>query len=486
MGAEALYRKYRRQLMIESVKRFWKTFKGNKKGITGLSLFSILLTLAIAAPVLAPFDPDVDKELADPVSPPEWAAIFPGYENLPPNLVWNISPEDWSVSSEGLEIKREGSSILFSFSGAEEVSKSTASLSYEFDYSYNPPKMFAFLFNLDYATDIPYDIVARKGVKAAVTATITRLSDEKSYVIYDQRLLKPFSSSQTVNSLDQRLLIRNRLGALDNFASVVFSEPGTYRLNILITLEGSGGKAELKISDTSFKIRGRMFGLLGTDYLGRDVWSLFVWGARSALMAGLMIASGIVGFGVILGLLSGYKGGFADRVMMFAADTMYLIPSLPLIFLAILIFGRNLWIAIAIVIVFGGGYAAIARQIRAWVMSLKERPFVESAKLSGCSDRTIMFKYILPQTAPYLVFVFVLSVPSGIFLIFALELLGLGDPKVPSWGRTLGEAWYGGALLSNAWWWITPPIIGLFITALGFVLMGYALDEIVNPRLRIR
>ncbi|MEM4692831.1 MAG: ABC transporter permease subunit, partial [Sulfolobales archaeon] len=115
---------------------------------------------------------------------------------------------------------------------------------------------------------------------------------------------------------------------------------------------------------------------------------------------------------------------------------------------------------------------------------LRSSLYVESAKALGASEWRIMIKHIAPQLVPYLVYRIVMAVPGVVFFEAGIQLLGFGDPEAPTWGRMINEAYYQGAFLMNAWWWIIPPIAGLIMLAAGFVLFGMALDEIVNPRLR--
>lgn len=486
------YGRYRRQLLVESIHHFWSRLRRNRKGLTGLFLLGVVLALAVAGPLTTPFDPDRDTLLADPVVPPEWAAILPGYAGLPPNIQFRVDPGDWKIASPAspwLRVESSGSlQLLYQGDGVKR--SESVELSYAFTYDYRPPRAMTLKLPVTYLTDSPYNLVKQEGIRVRFSINITRGADGRSFILHDSRLLRPFNGTVNINTQDQRLLQANGFSLLDNLAEKIFEKPGAYTIRLRVLLDDLGGtgnpRASMAVGSAEVRIRGRTFGLLGTDYLGRDVWTLFVYGARPALLAGVMVGLGVVGLGMVIGLISGYRGGFTDRSLMFMGDTMTLLPTLPMILLGILIFGRNIWVSLAIVIIFGAGYAGVARQLRAWVLSIKERPFVESARAIGCSDTRIMFRYVLPQTAPFLLYAFVLAIPNGIFLVFALEILGLGDPKVPSWGRTLGEAWNGGAILANAWWWLTPPLIGVFMTALAFILIGYALDEIVNPRLRTR
>jgi len=131
-------------------------------------------------------------------------------------------------------------------------------------------------------------------------------------------------------------------------------------------------------------------------------------------------------------------------------------------------------------------WMGLARQLRAWVLSLKERPFVEAVRAAGGGDLYMMFRVIAPQTVPLLTYSFVLSIPGAILTEAGLSMIGFGDPLFPSWGKILNEAWGSGGFASLAWWWIAPPIAALLLLALSIVSIGRTLEEVLNPRLRRR
>jgi len=131
-------------------------------------------------------------------------------------------------------------------------------------------------------------------------------------------------------------------------------------------------------------------------------------------------------------------------------------------------------------------WMGVARQMRAWVLSLRERPFVEAAVAAGGSSSYIAFRVITPQLIPVVAYYLAMRVPAAVFLEAGLSLIGFGDPYFPSWGKILNEAYNFGGFSKLAWWWIAPPITAILLLALGFVLVGYTLEEVFHPRLRRR
>jgi peptide/nickel transport system permease protein len=222
----------------------------------------------------------------------------------------------------------------------------------------------------------------------------------------------------------------------------------------------------------------------GTDDLGRSVLTLTIWGSRISLLVGLMatVVSMLVGSGV--GILAGYRGGFWDRVLMRITDWFLVIPWLALAITLASIFGQSLFI---IVMVIGlTSWAATARLVRSQALSVRERPFVERARGLGAGNWQLVRRHVLPNLFPVIFANTILTVALSILSETTLSFLGLGDPLRVSWGAMLELAFDAGAATLGAWWWLGAPGISIVLVVLAFTMCGYALDEIVNPRLRRR
>jgi len=181
-------------------------------------------------------------------------------------------------------------------------------------------------------------------------------------------------------------------------------------------------------------------------------------------------------------MLAGFKAGLTDEVLMRFTDMMLVIPSLPLLLVLIGVLGPNL---INIIIIIGLlGWMGFARVIRSQILSLKERPFIEAARAAGAGTRRILTSHVFPNIVSLTYVNLALSVPAAILTEAALSFLGLGDPISPSWGQILHNAQSFGNL--DKWWWVVPPGISIALISLSFVLIGYALDELFNPKLRRR
>jgi len=324
--------------------------------------------------------------------------------------------------------------------------------------------------------------------------TIKNMETQKVFVIYDT--FPPWRTSDVDRLSDPLVLhsrdaqIARRLG-LDplqaNVAQSIFTHKGDYHVEITVQIRDTGAnnaRAEMLLAPATLRVQGLLFGVLGTNNVGADVFSQLVYGARVSLIVGFLSVSIAVALGLIIGVVAGYRGGRVDQALMFLTDTVLQTPTLPIILLVVLVLGRNLYLIIAILALLA--WPALTRQIRAWVLSLKERAFVEAARAIGASDLYIMFRVIAPQTVPLIAYVFILGVPSAVYTEIGLSLIGFGDPFLPSWGKMINEALYGGAYSKLAWWWVAPPIGALLLLSLAFVLIGFTLEEAIQPTLRVR
>jgi peptide/nickel transport system permease protein len=223
-------------------------------------------------------------------------------------------------------------------------------------------------------------------------------------------------------------------------------------------------------------------GPLGTDSLGRPVATQFVWGARISLLVGLAATLLAVGIGSIVGIAAGFFGGRFGGVLMRLTEWFLVIPFLPLAVVLAAILGpsvENIILVIGIT-----SWPLPARLIRAQVLTLKERDYVERSRALGASSWHLMTHHILPNVSPLILATTTLTVPIAILSEATLSFLGLGDPSQISWGRMLDDAFETGAITIEAWWYFVPPGLGVMLVVLAFTLCGTALEEILDPRLR--
>src|SRR5215470_6963529 len=222
----------------------------------------------------------------------------------------------------------------------------------------------------------------------------------------------------------------------------------------------------------------------GTDRQGRDLFATMVAGTPLTLRIGFIAGLLGVGIGAILGFVSAYYRGRLDAVIRGVVDIGLTVPGLLVLILIAVSLRRGLTVNQMAIIVASLAWLNPARTIRAQVLSLRERGYVEVARLSGMSGPEIIVKELMPNLLPYLAATLVNSVSSAILASVGLEVLGLGPIDSPTLGMTLYWVNFNAALINGWWWWWTAPITIILIVFLGLFFLTVGLDEIANPRLR--
>jgi peptide/nickel transport system permease protein len=223
---------------------------------------------------------------------------------------------------------------------------------------------------------------------------------------------------------------------------------------------------------------------LGTDRYGRPIWDQLVYGSRISLLVGVAATLIAIVIGTVVGVIAGFVGGWTDSALSRLTEWFLVIPFLPLAIVLAAILGpsvRNIILVIGIT-----SWPTTARLIRAQVLTLKQRLYVERSRALGGSGGHVMKRHILPNVTPLVLANATLTVPIAILSETALAFLGLGDPSAVSWGQMLEEAFSAGALGREAWWWYLPPGLCVIGVVLAFTLIGRALEEALDPRLRER
>jgi peptide/nickel transport system permease protein len=221
---------------------------------------------------------------------------------------------------------------------------------------------------------------------------------------------------------------------------------------------------------------------LGTNDIGQDILSELIHGARISLTIGIVASLVAMVIGTTVGLLAGYYPKRLGKILMRVVDLVLIIPFLPLLILLAAYLGRSLINTVLIIGVLI--WAGTARVIRSHVLTIVQQDYVLAARTIGASDLHIILMHILPQVLLLAVGQFIQATSGAILLEAALSFLGLGDPLQKSWGTVLYWAQVRGVFLTPAWrWWVLPPGLLISLAALGFALLGFALEQVINPRL---
>jgi peptide/nickel transport system permease protein len=282
---------------------------------------------------------------------------------------------------------------------------------------------------------------------------------------------------------------------------LVFNGTGTY--NFTVQLRGvpvanpsNSSSISVYVASANLHLDGGAYGILGTDSLGNDVWSQLVWGSRVSLEIGIAAGVGAVGLGALAGVAAGYLGGLWDEILSRVTDFVLVLPFLPLLIICVEIISSNpfllgqvyFWIISLFIVV---SWPLIAKIIRSQVLTVKERQYVEASRAVGGGTGHILRRHILPNVMGLVYSQVALNVAGFILLEAALDFLSLSAHQIGviSWGLMLTNALpfaVGDSAASHVWWWFLPPGISIASLSLAFVLVGFALDSIFNPRLRAR
>lgn len=220
--------------------------------------------------------------------------------------------------------------------------------------------------------------------------------------------------------------------------------------------------------------------ILGTDHLGRDIYSRLLHGARISLIIAIVCLAVGGGIGVVLGLISGYYGGWIDEIIQRAIDVKRAMPLFLLALVAVLTFGASF--TILVIVLSLSIWGSFARMIRGEVLSIRAMDYVSLARVAGASTPRILFKHILPGVIPTLTVLASLEVGVVILIEASLSFLGAGaPPPTPAWGSMVAE---GRTRLAIAWWMSTMPGLAILFTVLAMNLLGDWLRDYFDPRLR--
>ncbi len=478
---------------------FFRLLLGNRSAALGLIILVASAAIALSAPSILPNDPQ-KTVVGAPIAEPEWVTYFPEGYYLSKDLVVVRDPafnspnavQDWSYTFDQASLASV--SVAYSsvvpqgpYGGSLEVSSSSSqavnvTVYRNFHYPYHgaPSKIFddphieAKIAQVAGSKPISLRFFLDRYVNGekvrSFTLWSTLISDGRVWSYPKQTI-----DSSATDFGDTIGIPASGVGPLQ----VMFPSSGDYVLGVQLGFPGPG---KIDLTGLGLTLYGNAHGILGTDYAGADILAQNLWGSRISLYVGLLAAFIGIGLGLIVGLIAGYKTGLTDEALMRFTDMMLVIPGLPLLIVLVAVLGasiNNLILVIGFL-----GWMGFARVVRSQVLTLKERPFVEAAKAAGAGTGHILSKHVFPNIVSLTYVNLALSVPVAILTEAALSFLGLGDPNVTSWGHIIYNAEANAT--TTDWWIVIPPGLAIAVVSLSFVLMGYALDEIFNPKLRRR
>ena len=453
--------------MSFSSKEVWREFSKNKIGLTGIGILAILFAMSALAALIIPIESF--KEWNDPSSwltfpksaLPAWANYF-----LPEKMPEHVILQNPQVVSQNV-----GEIFL------------TSNI-FSVDYNYDKfPSNFIYEYTAKYTGSPLLQIwVTRQDGKELelISTSLPQSKTETSYHGFifstDDSMMKNLRKNQNSFMFPIDSLLAQDVVFSKTEQNTVLQGHYFFKVN----LYGVNSKSNLETS--KFILGGKVYGLMGTDELRRNLTVGLLWGTPLALFIGITVAIGSVVIGLVYGVFAGYKGKKTDESLMRFNDIIYAMPALPLLIILAVTIGNSIFLIVGFLVLFG--WVGIAKVSRSMALQIKTLQYVEAAKIMGQKDYKIIFKHIIPQLLPYAFASIAISVPAAITTEAGLSFLGLGDPTFPTWGQILHDANTYGAAARGLWWWILPPGIMIAVTGLAFVFIGHAMEVIVNPRLK--
>jgi len=504
----------------DSIKNFWNEFKHQRSGIFGLFFLLVLIVLAIAAPYIT--SPTIPQEwqtgqawITNPKNaPPVWENYFVG-ETRATQMEYNISQLHLT------QVKSDGQNVYV--------------MTFTYDMTYDIPPKDIVILGLNSTAERPQDnpvvtvyverppediknntmlLIYNAPLPSSGVLQLAYTQEVKSLIFYwlyqngvfqlpmpipedmpidmkvasimqqvqmNATLYDYYQSMDPMRVIFGKVTYDGRLRTLGEIVNSPESLKGTYKFTIVVT-----APSNVEVDFTNFKVAmvGRTYGLLGTDQYGRPIAIGLLWGIRVALAIGIAVSVSTVVIGILIGVTSAYLGGWADEIIQRFTEFMMTLPVLPMLILLSLYFGGKISLKQLVFILVLFGWMGTTKVARSMALQIKEQTYVEAARALGASTGRIVFKHIVPQLLPYAFASIALSVPGAILSEAGLSFLGLTSNNMITWGQMLNAAQQNGATLNGYWWQVIPPGLAIAFVGLIFVLIGVALDTVLNPKLK--
>ncbi|MCJ7694075.1 MAG: ABC transporter permease [Anaerolineaceae bacterium] len=445
---------------MKGLKAFIKQLAKYPSAIFGIFIVLLLVVAAVVVMIKIPYQTAIDRWRGgeevwgkNPRNvPPKWVNWFKE-DKLVESLMIAETDEDVTIE----EIVTEGGTKV-----------KTTTYSFNFESSTFPQDLVLY-FTSTFETKQPF-------VSIKLITPDEREIKIGSFAI-GRTLTFPFSQ-------DEKLLKRLD-GVMANIGLFILPEDesqtpikGIYQIEVeAIAFE------ENSSVESEFVLTGQLYGWAGTDHLRRDLTLPLMWGIPIALAFGLLAAVGTSVLTMAIAAVGAWYGGWVDGLIQRITEINIILPFLSILIMIGTFYSRSIWTILGATIalsIFTGGI----KFYRATFIQIKESTYIEAARAYGAKDGRIIFRYLVPRIIPLLIPGLVSAVPAFVFLEASLALLGIGDPVIPTWGKTINEAYGQGALYRGWYYWILEPAALLMLTGLGFAMLGFALDRIFNPRLR--
>lgn len=453
---------------------FFKEFRKDKTGLVGLLVLIFSMLIVIFEPFILTYK-EAPKRWRDinywadnpPSAPPVWVNIFRRDKATLTKLLYPISFET-NMHNEVLSYK----------------------VYFEYEYIYDEPPLDIIFHALSKgSTGLVWKITRPDGESVIIADNLYQINGDlrisayndsrnRIFRFYRESVPRLFSRSiDTISTNPMSILFNVKR---DDMGKSFIALKGMYRFEV----SGKFSNDESYFKDPYIVLVGSMSGIMGTDNMKRDIFSGLVAGLKWALFIGIATSFVAVIFGVMYGIVSAYFGGATDGIMQFIYQIFIGIPALPVMIVMSAVFKPSIWTIIAMMIIFS--WTGSVMTVRSMAMQMKEETYIEAAHALGAGHFRIIVNHLAPLLLPFSFASMALAVPAAIVYESSLSLLGLGDASIVTWGQILHDAMKGAAVLSGLWWWVVPPGLLIAILGMSFAFLGFALDKILHPKLKVR
>lgn len=478
-----------RDVAAFSVRGAWRILISSWSGRFGLAMFAVMVAISIY--VIATYPKDFGSQLwsspkawaSNPKAvPPKWTAIWDQ------NAVVNQSASLTAPSGTS----ERGPATIYDYDWT--ISQSSSSfptfLSTTIEgvtFSGRAPVIVVTLARPD-GGEIRLANLAVPAAREGETPPIQRYFDSPERLLLTQSDTAQKSITEWMQQTYPDADITSvEMGTLNQ---ALFGVPASDGSGDFTALKGNYTlKVQMLVADKTDSVQsisnvygGNVYGWMGTDSLGRNLWAGLLYGFPVALLIATVTSILSTLIGASLGIISGYTGGLTDSTIQRGADIVSNVPVLPLLIFLVFIIGPNLAIIMLVLVAFS--WPGLTILVRSMVLSLRSGQLVEAAKAMGASRWRIMSRHVFPQVAPFIVAQLIFAAPAAILAEASLSFLGLGDPSIPTWGQMLESGFRTGAVYVGYWWWVIPPGVLIIITAMAFTMLALAMEQVVDPRLR--
>jgi peptide/nickel transport system permease protein len=476
----------RRSQTSSSFALFWREVARSPSAALGILFILVLLAVSVYAIVRVPYQEAItgwrsqsgewyrNPDNARPI----WFNWF-RKDKLPPTIVMNSGDEAWFAEDDSMASlsRRLGNIPTAVGSVSKEVvvgpgAERQVLISYNFDFPYDAfPQEVILYVQARYAEKLPFatlSLVTPDGRQLDLGNLSIAARETQYYLSINKRLQRRYGEGGVIAGLFGDPAQDNARPLQGNYQFLV---------DALLFEE----EANL---DVELLVQGRVSGLAGTDNQRRDLMLPLLWGTPVALAFGLLAALGTNLVSMAVSALGVWFGGWVDGLVQRLTELTLVLPTLPLAILVFIMYSKTIWAILGVVILLNI-FGSSIKSYRAAFLQMREAPYIEAAQSYGASNRRLILRYLVPRILPTLIPQIVILIPTYVYYEVTLAYLGVSDPYLPTWGKVIHDAVTSSMMVNNAYWAL-GPIVLLALTSLAFTSVCFALERVLNPRLRER